>query len=247
MRCLIISDIHSNLAAFEAVLADAKSRNLGHDIVWCLGDVVGYGPDPNECVELLRTLAHDCLTGNHDYAVLGKLDLNTFHDSAADAARWTRATLHPHNLSYLDQRPETLSRGDFTLVHGSPREPIWEYMLDVATAEDNFPLFKSSICLLGHTHVPLIFVEDSGSKTVRVNFPEPGVPFMLRKNCRYILNPGGLGQPRDGDARASYALLDTSERVWTNYRCEYDVKQTQQRMRKAGLPAKLIERLEFGR
>jgi diadenosine tetraphosphatase ApaH/serine/threonine PP2A family protein phosphatase len=247
MRVLVISDIHANLPAFEAVLADAKKRNLNYDIVWCLGDVIGYGAEPNECVELLRTLPHECLPGNHDYAVLGKLDLATFHDAASDAVKWTREALAPHNFRWLESRPVRLKFGEFTLVHGSPREPIWEYLIDLATAEDNFGLFEGDSCLVGHTHVPLTFIEDKNTGGVRVTFPEPGVPFTLRKTNRYILNPGGVGQPRDGDPRAAYALLDTEARVWTTQRCEYNIKAEQASMRRAGLPDRLIDRLDFGR
>ena len=124
MRCLIISDIHANFAAFEAVLQDAKRRSVAYDIVWCLGDVVGYGPDPNECIDLLRTLPHVCLAGNHDWAVLGNLDLETFPENAAYVVEWTRSVLTPQNLQYLRARPEELQQGDYYLVHASPREPI---------------------------------------------------------------------------------------------------------------------------
>jgi diadenosine tetraphosphatase ApaH/serine/threonine PP2A family protein phosphatase len=247
MRVLILSDIHANLPAFEGVLADVKKRALNHDTVWCLGDVIGYGAEPNGCVELLRSLTQHCLPGNHDYAVLGKLDLGTFHEAAAHAVLWTRDQLTQNNREWLESRQVTQTFGDFTLVHGSPREPIWEYLIDVAAAEDNFGAFKTQVCLVGHTHVPLTFIEDTSSGNVRVVFPEPGVPFTLRKQSRYILNPGGVGQPRDGDPRAAYALLDTEARVWTTYRADYDVAAEQHAMREAGLPARLIERLEYGR
>ena len=247
MRVLVFTDIHANLPAFEAVLADAKRRAPGHDAIWCLGDVVGYGAEPNACVELLRSVTQHCLPGNHDYAVLGKLDLSTFHDAAAHAARWTRNELAPANMAWLEARPVTLNFGDFTLVHGSPREPIWEYLIDIATAEENFGAFATQCCLVGHTHVPLNFIEDTATGNVRVAFPEPGVAFTLRKQSRYILNPGGVGQPRDGDPRAAYALLDTEERFWTTFRVDYDIKAEQEAMRKAGLPDRLIDRLEYGR
>ena len=247
MRCLIVSDIHSNLAAFEAVLADAKRRDLQYDIVWCLGDVVGYGPDPNECIELLRTLPHICLAGNHDWAVPGKLDLETFHENAAYVVRWTRDCLTPENMTYHKARPEELEQGDYHLVHASPREPIWEYITDVNVAEDNFGFILEPYCLVGHTHVPVIFVKDGRTKNVRASYPNFGGPTPLKPNCRYIINPGSVGQPRDGDPRAAYALLDTTELTWSPYRIEYNIKQTQDKMRVLKIPSRLIDRLEYGR
>src|SRR5579864_9840272 len=151
MRVLIISDIHANLAAFETVLADAKGA---WDYVWCLGDVVGYGPDPNECVELLRTLPNLCLAGNHDWAALGRLDIRTFNADARKAVHWTQEILKPENIAYLDALPTTFVLGPYTLAHGSPREPVWEYILDPLIAALNFPHFETPYCLVGHTHTP---------------------------------------------------------------------------------------------
>jgi diadenosine tetraphosphatase ApaH/serine/threonine PP2A family protein phosphatase len=247
MRCLILSDIHANLVAFEAVMADVKQRGLSYDIVWCLGDMVGYGPDPNECIELLKTLPHICLAGNHDWAVLGKLDLETFNDSAMAAIEWTRERLKPEHLRYLQVRPEKFEDGEYLLVHASPRKPIWEYIIDSNIAEENFPLLPSNYCLVGHTHVPLIFVKDGRTQAVHSNFPVAGMPVPLKKGSKYILNPGGIGQPRDGDPRAAYALLDTSTVMWMPYRVEYAVKNVQDKMRALNFPPKLIDRLEYGR
>lgn len=247
MRCLIVSDIHANLAAFEAVLQDVEQRHIGYDIVWCLGDVVGYGPDPNECIELLRTLPHVCLAGNHDWAVLGKLGIETFHENAAFAVEWTRARLSPANLTYLRARPDKDLEGDFLLVHASPREPIWEYVLDVNVAEENFGFLPSMCALVGHTHVPVIFVKDGRTQVVHATVAVPGSPVALKRNSSYIINPGGVGQPRDGDPRAAYAILDTTNLTWTQYRAEYPVKHTQDKMRAENFPIRLIDRLEYGR
>jgi diadenosine tetraphosphatase ApaH/serine/threonine PP2A family protein phosphatase len=246
MRCLIISDIHANLTAFEAVLADVKRKNVTFDIVWCLGDVVGYGPDPNECIDLLRTLPHICLAGNHDWAVLGKLDLETFHENAAYVVRWTQEHLTPQNLTYLKARPSQLEQGDYHLVHASPREPIWEYITDVNVAEDNFGLMHEPYCLVGHTHVPILFIKDA-RKNVRATYPNFGVPITLKHNQRYIINPGSVGQPRDGDPRAAYAILDTTTPTWTPYRVDYNIKATQDKMRVLKIPGRLVDRLEYGR
>jgi diadenosine tetraphosphatase ApaH/serine/threonine PP2A family protein phosphatase len=247
MRCLILSDIHSNLAALEAVLEDARAGPAAHDIVWCLGDVVGYGPDPNECIELLRTLPHVCLAGNHDWAVLDRIDLNTFHDSAAAAVRWTREALTPPNLNYLRARADHLEHGDYYLVHASPREPIWEYITDVSVAEENFGVIRAPYCLVGHTHVPVLFVKDGRTGNVHAAFASTNAPVAFRKDSRYVLNPGSVGQPRDGDPRAAYAILDTVAGTWTQRRAGYPIHLTQQKMRQAGLPARLADRLEYGR
>jgi diadenosine tetraphosphatase ApaH/serine/threonine PP2A family protein phosphatase len=247
MRCLVISDIHANLPAFEAVLADVKKREIDYDITWCLGDLVGYGAFPNECIELLRTLPNVCLTGNHDWAVMNKLDESEFNGSAATVVQWTRACLEPHNLKYLLARPATLEQDNYLLVHASPREPIWEYVTDPSIAEDNFECFKQHVCLIGHTHVASIFVQDSRTKPVRMSLAEPGSPFAIRKDARYLLNPGSVGQPRDGDPRAAYAILDTVQRRWMPQRAEYDIAAAQQKMRDEQFPHSLIERLEYGR
>jgi diadenosine tetraphosphatase ApaH/serine/threonine PP2A family protein phosphatase len=244
VKCLIISDIHANLTAFEAVMADVKMRNLPYDIVWCLGDVVGYGPDPNECVDLLRTLPHVCLAGNHDWAVLGKLDPETFNENANAAIAWTRAQLRPENLRYLQARPERSEQGEYLLVHASPRKPIWEYVIDVPTAEENFSLLSTPFCLVGHTHVPLLFTKDA--RSVRMSHLEHNLPVTLKRANQYIINAGSVGQPRDGDPRAAYALLDTSTTQWTQYRVEYNIAAVQARMRAAELPEKLILRIEKG-
>jgi predicted phosphodiesterase len=247
MRCLVISDIHSNLAALEAVLEDVQHRNITYDTLWCLGDVVGYGPDPNECLALLRAEAHVCLAGNHDWAVLDKLDLETFHENAAYVVRMTRDKLTPENYAYLQACHEELICDAFHLAHASPREPIWEYITDINVAEDNFGFFDEQYCLVGHTHVPVIFVKDPRTKNVRASYPNFGVPIQLKASYRYIINPGSVGQPRDGDARAAYAILDTDVMTWTPYRVEYPYKKTQDRMRTLNIPSRLVDRLEYGR
>jgi diadenosine tetraphosphatase ApaH/serine/threonine PP2A family protein phosphatase len=247
MRCLVISDIHANLQAFEAVLNDSKNHSQSYDIVWCLGDLVGYGAEPNECIELLRTLPHICLAGNHDWAVLGKLDLRTFHESAAFVVEWTQENLSPQNMNYLKARPEQLPHDDYLLVHASPREPIWEYITDVNVAEENFNVTTVPFCLVGHTHVPVVFVKDGRTSHVHVALPSANVPVVLKRDSRYIINPGSVGQPRDGDPRASYAILDTVTGTWMPYRVDYPIKTAQQKMKSKHFPPRLVERLEYGR
>jgi len=243
MRLLLISDIHANLAAFETVLEDAPP----YDKVWCLGDMVGYGPDPNECIELLRALPHVCVAGNHDWAVLGKLDIEDFNPDAQYACLWTREQLTPDNREYLDNLPVSLIEEEFTLVHGSPRQPIWEYILYPSVAKANFAHFSTQICLVGHTHAPVIFRfrPHDPDAPCESFLPSLDGPMPLGSD-RLIINPGSVGQPRDGDARASYVILDTEAMTLEYHRVIYPVKVTQERMIEHGLPPRLIARLSYG-
>jgi diadenosine tetraphosphatase ApaH/serine/threonine PP2A family protein phosphatase len=242
MRFAILADIHSNLAAFEAVLGDADSRG-GFDKIWCLGDVVGYGPDPNECIKRLRQFEHVCIAGNHDWAAIGKMDTSEFNPVAAAAAHWTAQQLTAEDKDYLLSLPLTLRENDFTLAHGSPREPIWEYLLSTEAAQDNLAYFETAYCLVGHSHVPLIF-ELAADKAVYREFRESNLKL---KEKRMIINPGGVGQPRDGDPRASYAIYDSEAQTVRHYRVEYDIPATQKKMAEQGLPTPLILRLSVGR
>ena len=241
MRCLVLSDIHSNLEAFETVLDHAGAV----DQIWCLGDVVGYGPDPNGCVELLRSRPHLCIAGNHDWATLGKLDLRDFNPDAREANLWNRKQLTPSNLAYLEGLPESLVEGEVTLIHGSPRHPIWEYIIYASTAETNFEHFETRYCLVGHTHSPVIFQASEDGSRVKEIQPPPGEPVALGPE-RVILNPGSVGQPRDGDPRASYAILDDEAMTVEYHRVSYPVEETQAKMIEHGLPARLVLRLGYG-
>jgi predicted phosphodiesterase len=241
MRLLIISDIHANLTAFEHVLADAEGE---WDKIWCLGDLIGYGPDPNECVALLRQHDHISLSGNHDWAVLGKLDANTFNHEARQAIDWTRAALTEETRDYLDALPTMRVDGAFTLANASPRQPVWEYILDAHTAAINFDYFDTNYCLVGHTHVPIIF-ESQDPNTIVLHPPNYDGVIELN-GMRVIINPGSVGQPRDSDPRAAYAILDLDEMTFEYRRVIYPVAETQARMRAAGMPSRLIKRLEFG-
>ncbi|MBL8116769.1 MAG: metallophosphoesterase family protein [Anaerolineae bacterium] len=242
MRILIISDIHANLTAFETVLNDAKGQ---WEYVWCLGDVVGYGPDPNECVDLLRTLPHLCLAGNHDWAALGRLDIRTFNPDARVAVNWTRETLTKDNIEYLDALPTTFVIGNYTLAHGSPREPVWEYILEPLIATLNFPHFETPYCLVGHTHQPIIYElmnEDGDTAAIP---PSYGLQRQLNGR-RQIINPGSVGQPRDQNPNAAYAILDVETNIWEHRRIPYDIAAVQKRMRTYGMPDRLVNRLEHG-
>ncbi len=243
MRYAIIADIHANLAAFTAVLDDIE-RGGGVEEVWCLGDVVGYGPDPHQCLELLRQYNHVCVAGNHDWAAIGKLDTSDFNPDAAAACHWTGQQLTSEDIEYLDSLPLVIHRSDFTLVHGSPRDPIWEYLLSTSVAKGNFACFQSQFCLVGHSHVPLVFEYNETGACLFNEFPADTV-LRLAKN-RLIINPGGVGQPRDGDPRASYAIYDSEAGSITHYRIPYDIGATQERMMKYKLPMPLVARLSYG-
>jgi len=243
MRNAILADIHSNLVAFQAVLADAQNRG-GIDELWCLGDVVGYGPEPSECIRLLHQYRHLCIAGNHDWAAIGKMDTTYFNPEAAAACHWTAQQLSPEDIEYLSSLPLTLYRDDFTLAHGSPREPIWEYVMSVSVAKANFDCFDTKLCLVGHSHVPLIF--DLDHDNLCRSRQLPGELQLKQEENRLIINCGGVGQPRDGDPRASYAVLDTEAGIIYHYRVEYDIGATQRKMENAGLPPRLANRLSYG-
>jgi predicted phosphodiesterase len=243
MRVLVISDIHGNLTALDTVLADAGQD---FEAVWCLGDLVGYGPNPNECIDRVRALPDlQCLVGNHDKAALGEIDLNAFNADARFAVRWTQDALAPENGAYLASLPETLEIGKFTLVHGSPRQPVWEYILDRATATQNFPYFATPYCLVGHTHGQVVFTQVSETELCEEKRPRPGERLHLDR-ARRILNPGSVGQPRDGDPAAAYAIVDLEAGVWEARRIAYDIAETQARMEADGFPDRLIARLAHG-
>jgi diadenosine tetraphosphatase ApaH/serine/threonine PP2A family protein phosphatase len=242
MRILILSDIHGNLDALETVLAHAGTV----DATWVLGDVVGYGPQPDACVQRVAGLAPEhWLAGNHDWAALERLDDGDFNTDARTAVRWTRRNLSEDSLRRLGSLEARIDvPGDlYTLVHGSPRYPIWEYILDSGTADDNFASFESRVCLFGHTHVPVIYEEAvDGAARLSVSVGSPMAP----GSQRWLINPGSVGQPRDDDPRASYMLLDTETGAFDLRRVTYDVAAVQRRIVTAGLPTSLAARLEYG-
>ncbi len=243
MKILVISDIHANLLALEAVLRDAGN----FDAVWFLGDLVGYGPDPNECIALVRELPNlTRLLGNHDAAVMGMIDADAFNAEARVSVEWTRKRITPDNARFLKACTPKTSVHGVTLAHGSPRTPIWEYLLDTNTAAVNFAHFEDDFCFVGHTHVPVIFEAPSGpyAFTAGLIIPEPNNTYQLRP--RMIVNPGSVGQPRDRDPRAAYALFDPDALTWEYRRVTYDVPSVQQRMRDLGLPERHALRLGAG-
>jgi diadenosine tetraphosphatase ApaH/serine/threonine PP2A family protein phosphatase len=242
MRRLILSDIHSNLVALEAVLEEAPAELP----IWCLGDIVGYGPHPNECIQRLRSLdVEACIVGNHDWAVMGKVDVRDFNLDAQRSVIWTQRQLTPANLDYLEHLSLSVVEDEFTLVHGSPREPIWEYILYPPIARRNFEHLDTPHCLVGHTHVPVAFRYDAGNQVLETEHLVEGKPLLL-EGGRLIINPGSVGQPRDGDARASYAILNAEAGTLECHRVAYDIAAVQERMEQVGLPQRNIMRLSYG-
>jgi len=241
MRVAVISDIHGNWHALEAVL-QAIDRE-GPDAVWCLGDLVGYGPQPNGCCEAVRERAEVCLAGNHDLGVLGLLDLEDFSPDAAAAVRWTRTVLSEEARAYLAGLEPSARRAAVELFHGSPRDPVWEYVLTDEAALASLELTSAPVVLVGHSHVPLAVVLD---RTQLAGWVVPAGAEIDFSQGRWLLNPGSVGQPRDGDPRAAWLVLDLAARRAHYRRVPYPVERTQAEIREAGLPPALAERLAAG-
>ena len=243
MRILVASDIHSNLAAFESVLRDAEAAGP-IDRVWCPGDIVGYGPDPLACIALLRPYSHLAVCGNHDLAAIDRISTSDFNPAGRTAADWTGKRLGKKERQYLDGLPQVAKEGEFTLVHGSLRAPVWEYLLSPEAAQEQFRRMETAYSIIGHSHIPFVAFETAGGMPRMTPLLE-GDRVELGER-RLIINPGSVGQPRDGDRRASYAVLDLEGRVLTLHRVEYDIAATQEKIRAEGLPRWLAERLSFG-
>ncbi len=243
MKILLLSDIHANLTALEAVMAAvADSGPIG--AIWVSGDTVGYGPDPNECMELVRDSADMVIAGNHELAAIGKMSTEDFNAHAAAVTEWTQKTLTDSVAEYIAGLPLRLEQGDFTLVHGSPRDPVWEYLLSDDGFRANLDHFESPGCMVGHSHYQFLVQIPEGAAMVAQSEQDIDLPV---GDGRFFVNPGSVGQPRDGDPRAAYATYDDEDRAVTFRRVEYDIGATQQRMESAGLPEPLIERLSHGR
>jgi diadenosine tetraphosphatase ApaH/serine/threonine PP2A family protein phosphatase len=241
MLVAVVSDVHANLHALEAVLADIDRERV--DALWSLGDVVGYGPQPNRCCELVAAHADISLCGNHDLGALRLLDLDDFSPEAAAAARWTTATLSEDAREYLRSLEPKAETPQAALVHGSPRDPIWEYVLTPDAALAALEEADRSLLLVGHSHVPLALELAEG---LQGGLAPDGAQIGLDEATRRLLNPGSVGQPRDGDPRAAWLLLDFGRLVAAFRRVPYAIGRTQAEIRDAGLPEVLATRLESG-
>ena len=241
MRVAVISDIHANLHALTAVIAEVDGERP--DAIWCLGDLVGYGPRPNECCSTVRTRADLGLVGNHDLVVLGQVDVTEFNPEARRAVAWTQGVLNDDSRRYLaGLRPQATADG-VELYHGSPRNAVWEYVLDTEAIQAAFSHSNAKVILIGHSHIPIV-AHLTGHDVQAAHAPESTEADL--GDGRLLLNPGSVGQPRDGDPRAAWLLLDLDDgRVWFR-RVEYEVTRTQEEIRGAGLPEALAERLAFG-
>jgi diadenosine tetraphosphatase ApaH/serine/threonine PP2A family protein phosphatase len=242
MRILVLSDVHANLPALEAVLEAAPP----HDAIWNLGDTVGYGASPNECLDLLAEVGADpSLVGNHDLAAVGLLPIKWFNAYAATAAGWTSTRLTEKNIFRIRSSFTSASIGQFFLVHGSPSDPARDYVQSIEDAEDSLGAVSGQYVLCGHTHVPMLVAQESGKRAAVIDVREDETYDIAGR--RALLNPGSVGQPRDGDPRASAVLLDTHSLTATWFRVPYDVEKAQSAITDAGLPRELALRLARGR
>ena len=244
-RILVISDIHGNMPALEQVISHAGVV----DQVWCLGDIIGYGPHPNECVDLIRQLNPAIsIMGNHDAAAVGLLGLSAFNYDARISSQWTSNVLTLENQNYLLSLPQQIVVNHATLVHGTPSNPLWEYMLDSYTAHKNFSLIKTPLCFVGHTHIPGIFQLNHDLLSVNWLRVDSKSPVICSDDAQMIINPGSVGQPRDHDNRASYGILSISKenKTWQNFRVPYDYSAVQTEIFMKRLPHNHGDRLTDG-
>jgi diadenosine tetraphosphatase ApaH/serine/threonine PP2A family protein phosphatase len=242
MSIVILSDIHSNLESFQAVLKDFSRERV--DQVLCLGDVVGYAADPDHCIETLRGLTSHVVAGNHDWAVAGLADTSCFNPEARAAVEWTAGIITADHSAYLKGLPLTLCLPGMLLVHATPCQPeSWDYIFSLDDAAMSFHHFEQQVCLTGHSHYPIAFAQDKEG-TISVIWDST---FTLLESHRYLINVGSVGQPRDGDARAAYAIYKPEEASFTLRRVSYDITRTQGKIVAAGLPSFLAARLAAGR
>jgi predicted phosphodiesterase len=246
MRVAIASDVHGNKQAFEAVIAAAERE--GVDQLWCLGDLVGYGGEPDACVALAAQHCDVCLAGNHDLAVLGALDVSTFSETAAVAVEWTRDNASPATIEFLRGLEPAAARAGIGLFHASPSDPVWEYVLSIDQAEAGLNAQEQRIGLIGHSHIALFFARPDGAGKGEAQGAQAGDGALLRlESGSWLLNPGSVGQPRDSDPRAAWLELDTEHWTARYHRVDYDIATAAETILAAGLPSQLAERLSVGR
>ncbi|MBU1672232.1 MAG: metallophosphatase family protein [Actinobacteria bacterium] len=245
-RIAVVGDVHGNLPALEAVIASAGEV----DAWWCIGDTLGYGPCPLECVRRLRSLGATAVAGNHDLGCTGGIDLEHFNAAARAACIWTMSLLDEESSSYVASLPLREAVRDVLLVHGSPRDPVWEYVVSPRAALGNLEAFGEPVCFNGHSHVPVVFSwprnGGTGGAGLSMEQPSGDARFTLEPSRRYLINAGSVGQPRDRDPRACFAVYSEEDREVSYHRVEYDIGATREKMREAGLPPFLSERLEMG-
>jgi diadenosine tetraphosphatase ApaH/serine/threonine PP2A family protein phosphatase len=242
MKYALLSDIHSNLEAFQAVINDLESEHVDH--VCFLGDIVGYGADPDQCIDLLRGLTSRVVAGNHDWAAVGLTDTTYFNPAAKSAIDWTSEQISPSHRKFLKNLPLTHMLPPIQLVHATPSKPeAWNYLFSLREASDSFNNCEQQICFIGHSHSPVVFVENREGKVSVL----PDSSFQVRDEHRYIINVGSVGQPRDDDPRAAYGIYDSEKSSFTLKRVVYPVEDTQKKIVEAGLPPFLASRLSEGR
>jgi len=245
LRYAIISDIHSNLEALQAVLKKIEKEKI--DTIVCLGDIVGYGPNPNECIELIRQNCEIILTGNHDFACIENSELFYFNQYAKTAIEWTLTVLSDDKLKYIANLPLDGRIEDYYLVHSNPYDPrSWDYILSIDEAIYNFSRFSEKVCFIGHSHSPIIYLENSQDDNLKYDY-KLNTKIQLNQNSRYIINVGSVGQPRDGNPDAAFGIIDTNNQSYELKRVSYDINATFQKMTSVGLPPFLAERLLVGR
>ena len=242
MRIAIISDIHSNLEAFQAVLSEIEKEQV--DTILCLGDIVGYGPNPNECIELAQKHCETILIGNHDYACINKSEMFFFNRFARQAIEYTLSVISEENLDFISGLPFSAIVYHYLLVHANPYTPeSWDYILSIDDAIFYFSKFKAQICFIGHSHQPIVYYETVDQQ---YGFTEER-ELNLDPDKRYIINVGSVGQPRDNNPAAAFGILDTTENHYELIRVGYNVKETIDKMYSAGLPKFLSDRLLVGK
>ena len=242
MKVALLSDIHGNLEAFQAV-RESIAAHRAEEIIF-IGDIVGYGADPNECIELLRTLADCSVAGNHDFAAVNKTDIKYFTPHAKEAIVWTAQKLTAESVRFLSSLPLHGTRHGFLFVHATPMLPqLWDYILTTEEAAVSFANFAGQLCFIAHSHNPVIFIQDRSNAIAE----SPCTECTLEDDYRYIINIGSVGQPRDGTPLASYGLYNTETKEFRLIRVAYDIAAAQRKIRAAGLPPLLASRLALGR
>jgi len=245
VRVAAISDVHANLPALEAVLAAAVAAEV--EETWCLGDLVGYGVEPDACADLVRERCDVCLVGNHDLAVLGALDVADFSEAAAAAVEWTREAVHDRTVEFLAELAPAAERSGIGLFHASPRDPVWEYVLSGEQADGGMDAHPERIGLIGHSHVALFFTRPREGEPGEPRGAQAGDGTLLDLGRgEWLVNPGSVGQPRDGDPRAAWLELDTVAETARFHRVEYEIERAAGPIAAAGLPRRLADRLYLG-